>query len=214
MKPYALLVRLALCAAALGIAGCGDDGGTGADAGIDSGADTDVDTDADTDTDSDTDTDPDAGPAETCAGGQLDPASDLCWQDPMSEVFFDWQDANAYCDALELAGHEDWRLPTLDELMNLLGGCTDETPDGGADPPDGGVDPSDGGPDEPFMYHCNPCAESAACTALFGPDLGWYWSSAQDTDLTAWNANFPSGIVSTIGAYFGLGVRCVRSEGG
>ncbi len=30
-----------------------------------------------------------------------------------------WPDAVEYCENLELAGHSDWRLPTLDELQGL-----------------------------------------------------------------------------------------------
>lgn len=30
-----------------------------------------------------------------------------------------WPEAIAYCEALNLAGHADWRLPTLDELADL-----------------------------------------------------------------------------------------------
>lgn len=31
-----------------------------------------------------------------------------------------WGDADAYCRALRLDGHDDWRLPRLDELETLL----------------------------------------------------------------------------------------------
>jgi len=31
----------------------------------------------------------------------------------------DWNHSNAYCRTLEYAGFDNWRLPTLDELMNL-----------------------------------------------------------------------------------------------
>jgi hypothetical protein len=42
-----------------------------------------------------------------------------------------WSEADAYCRALRLDGHDDWRLPTLTELESLL----DPEADNGVLPP-------------------------------------------------------------------------------
>lgn len=62
-----------------------------------------------------------------CAGGKLDPATNLCWENPPSEKERTWPDAKTYCDDLDLGGHTDWRLPDIDELISLLKGCQDGT---------------------------------------------------------------------------------------
>ncbi len=48
-----------------------------------------------------------------------DPATGLMWtrKDNGSDV--DWPQATAYCSDLKLAGHRDWRLPTLEELQGI-----------------------------------------------------------------------------------------------
>jgi hypothetical protein len=48
-----------------------------------------------------------------------DPATGLMWakKDNGSNVI--WQEAMDYCRNLQLAGHSDWRLPTIDELQGI-----------------------------------------------------------------------------------------------
>lgn len=43
----------------------------------------------------------------------------LAWQARSNGQDVPWGEAEAHCDALELDGHDDWRLPTLDELMSV-----------------------------------------------------------------------------------------------
>ena len=51
---------------------------------------------------------------DTCAG--------LMWQKDRGDFSagHDWQGALHYCDALDLGGHRDWRLPNIQELQSLL----------------------------------------------------------------------------------------------
>jgi hypothetical protein len=48
-------------------------------------------------------------------------ATKLEWMNPPGTS--DVAGALAYCDALVLGGHDDWRLPTIDELRSLIRGC-------------------------------------------------------------------------------------------
>ena len=163
------------------------------------------DADADTDSDSDTDTDADA---DADADSWYDPTSGLTWQNvpagPMT-----WQDAVNYCNGLSLAGHNDWYLPRIQELISLIRGC-DQSGCGISDP--GCLDLS--------------CADGCStCSYLAGPGSGgcywdpalegpcdWYWSSssyAYDTSC-AWLVYFHSGRVSYYDKTYAIYVRCVR----
>jgi hypothetical protein len=62
-------------------------------------------------------------PLETCAGGQLDPNSGLCWEQRTTSIpYWNW-DATHFCEG-------DWRLPTVCELRTLLDGCSSTEPGG------------------------------------------------------------------------------------
>lgn len=62
-----------------------------------------------------------------------DPATGLCWEDEPVPWADDWEAAKSYCDNLNLAGNDDWRLPDISEYMDILNGnscnsspvCTD-----------------------------------------------------------------------------------------
>lgn len=53
------------------------------------------------------------------AAGQTVVIDDLEWALETNGEDIKWPEAVAFCDKLELAGHDDWRLPTLDELESL-----------------------------------------------------------------------------------------------
>lgn len=46
----------------------------------------------------------------------------LMWQDNKVTTYLkkDWQGAMQFCDTLHLAGHDDWRLPVIKELENII----------------------------------------------------------------------------------------------
>jgi hypothetical protein len=48
-----------------------------------------------------------------------DPATGLTWTKNDSRKEFTLEVATAYCQNLRLAGHRDWRLPTIDELWSI-----------------------------------------------------------------------------------------------
>ena len=50
----------------------------------------------------------------------LDYATGLMWQQSDSGDGLDWEEALDYCEDLELAGHDDWRLPNAKELHSIV----------------------------------------------------------------------------------------------
>jgi len=44
----------------------------------------------------------------------------LMWQQNTAPGSYNWQQALSYCENLTLAGHSDWRLPTINELASIV----------------------------------------------------------------------------------------------
>jgi hypothetical protein len=53
-------------------------------------------------------------------GTVTDNVTGLMWQQASPLSGYAWADAVAYCSTLTLAGHSDWRLPTLIELYSIV----------------------------------------------------------------------------------------------
>ena len=104
-----------------------------------------------------------------CDAGQFDPNTQLCWQSPGDTTSMLLGNATNYCETLGEGGHDDWRLPTVDELRSLLRGC-EETETGGA------CAVVDGSTTAVFVAEdCN------GCGYLAGPRIdGCYWDEAMD----------------------------------
>ena len=43
----------------------------------------------------------------------------LMWQDEVLNFEWTWEQANEYCRLINIAGFDDWRLPTIDELISI-----------------------------------------------------------------------------------------------
>ncbi len=54
------------------------------------------------------------------AGTARDNGTGLLWERDTLDTALGWLDALAHCEALSLAGHDDWRLPTLKETQTLI----------------------------------------------------------------------------------------------
>ncbi len=52
-------------------------------------------------------------------GTVTDDVTGLVWAQDLSDSSMSWEDANEYCESLELGGYDDWRLPTVKELWSL-----------------------------------------------------------------------------------------------
>ncbi len=53
-------------------------------------------------------------------GTITDRATGLMWMQADSGAGLDWEEALAYCERLEHAGHDDWRLPNAKELQSIV----------------------------------------------------------------------------------------------
>lgn len=207
MKPSLVSALWLLVAAGVALTACsGDDVGTNAGPMDDGGA-----------------SDPDARPtgdggacvrAAAPASCWTDPTTQLTWEVPQTPAACTWQAALDDCAALTACGHDDWRLPNIDELRTLVRGCAG-TVTGGACAAHVGSSAS---------------AYSSACwcTKLAGPGPGrcywddvfgsecgtlaqWYWSSSDVTSWpSAWAVSFFEGRVAPETKTHVQRLRCVR----
>jgi hypothetical protein len=132
-----------------------------------------------------------------CDGGRYDPRAGLCWQDPPMSEDRSWQVAIDTCEELELGGADDWRLPSIEELLTLYENC--------------GVDL-----ETETQGSCDTCGDSETCHALFGggngqDDAAPFWSSTacQLSENTAWGMDY-GGWAGIHDRGWPLRVRCVR----
>ena len=119
-------------------------------------------------------------------GAVLDEVTGLMWQrsvdvGPGEGGGFVWPAAVSHCDALSLAGFEDWRLPTRLELVSLVDFTRSEP----------AIDPV-AFPDTPTTWT-------------------WSSSLAKDPTNFAWYVNFFFGYTNTNDRVYSEQVRCVRT---
>ena len=59
-------------------------------------------------------------------GYWIDPATHLMWAAVDNGFGVSWTRAAYYCESLTLAGHKDWKLPSIDDLQHIFGGPSDD----------------------------------------------------------------------------------------
>lgn len=137
----------------------------------------------------------------TCEGGILDEANQICWENPEGEATTNgltWDDATAYCSSLTKEDLTDWRLPTLEEFMTVLGGTCEE----------------DSTRQEyrcTACTWCSDCEELNPCEKIFGVDeTSRYWTSSV-VDNQAWAPFLSDGWIQLYSFNREHSVRCVRT---
>jgi hypothetical protein len=202
--------RIAMITALLGLAlvlpACEDDDDgaatTDADTVSDSDSDSDSDADSDSDTDADSDADGDTDTGSTSAeDGIAQPDSDLIWMRCPLGGLWDGAACQWTCSWMTwpealVACPDGWRLPTLQEFIDLLGDCDADVLAGN-------------------WGYCNSCSQSPACASMFSPTTGLFWSATEhDTDdawVADWYDNAPLGNLYYSGKSGDAYVRCVRT---
>ncbi len=106
------------------------------------------------------------------------------WQDNNISAEMSWMDAIETCEALSLGGHDDWRLPNINELRTIIDRSQD--------------DPTV----SPFFVY-------VGRNVLFSS----YWSSTTDSNNadSAWVAGFWRGEIVRFEKHADMFVRCVRN---
>jgi hypothetical protein len=118
-------------------------------------------------------------------GTVTDTATGLMWQQAESDEMW-WEEAVTYCEQLELAGYDDWRLPNINELQSIVD------------------------------YNKVASEEDPAIDTNFFPNLlgNSYWSATTYTRFTdqAWLVDFFTGNYGNFGKHIKgrLLVRAVR----
>jgi hypothetical protein len=110
----------------------------------------------------------------------------LMWQqgDGQNDVYRNWQGAVDYCSALDLGGHTDWHLPTINELISLV--------DVGIAIPGPAINTT-------YFPECRSDWYWSGNTVVYNPDVGW-------------GVGFDDGNVLNPVKGATLNVRCVRGE--
>jgi len=161
----------------------------------------------------------DAGAGAACESGGSweDPGTGLEWQDGPSCDAMSCGDAVTYCDALDIGGRTDWRLPGIGELRSLVLGCAAIETGGACGVTEGCMDISCW---DLVCYGCGEHGGPGASGCYWDPELGGecatYWSSptwnAGMFDA-CWYISFDGSYLNYVDAGNEFFARCVRGPG-
>jgi hypothetical protein len=113
-------------------------------------------------------------------GTVTDTNTGLMWQQAEAGVMT-WEEALAYCETFELAGHDDWRLPNINELQSIV----------------------------EYEYN-NPSIDTALFPGT-NSGAYWSSTTYANTTGGAWTVNFDHGYVGGLDKFGGRNVRAVRA---
>ena len=152
--------------------------------------------------------------ADTARSDDVAIVDKLMWQKYAQPNRMQWEGASGYCAGLDLGGHQDWRLPSIDELRSIIRDCP-KTQSGGVC---GVTDACT------HFATCDSRACSGCARSVPSPgDCYWkgdlkgrcalFWSSTrvEDIDEYAWRVHFYPGHVRGFHTDDEAFVRCARS---
>ena len=113
-----------------------------------------------------------------------DSKTGLIWQDNSAAKYTkkDWKGALSFCNELHLAGYDDWRLPNIKELIQILS-----------------TKPRDGGMKKGFKY-------------VGASGYYWSSSADESNEEFAWMMNFKRGYEYINYKTYERHIRCVREK--
>ena len=144
-----------------------------------------------------------------------EPGTGLTWTvDPVSDMA-NRDAAVAACEAAEVDGHTDWRLPTIEEARGLYRDCPDLELGGACTVGDNCLNSTCND------ANCKTCQTASSqpsgqCKAVHEMQQGWdggpwYWTSSEAADVEQyWVFNLCQGALNVVFGGSSYGVRCVR----
>ena len=159
-------------------------------------------------------------------GTITDLTTDLMWEKGCSP-WIGWSEAVERCSGLGLAGHDDWRLPDIDELRSLISVCPQTMVGGACNVSTTCVNESECFDGACYLPACEGlgvgttgCFLDPLFTAVCmesvnpGPGCEYLWSTthpSEDGDR-AFRLDFEDAIMTTVGISSDSSARCVRDE--
>lgn len=127
----------------------------------------------------------------------------LIWSNKAQKM--NWDDAVNYCQNLNEGGHNDWRLPNINELRSLITNCPQTTLGGTCQVTTNCLILG-----KCNRKNCNGCSQNKTHSKL--GDKDWFWSSSSQAEDNgyAWYVDFDNGRISSPNKKEKGYVRCVR----
>ena len=138
--------------------------------------------------------------------------SGLLWQQTPAPDTFSWMEATVVCEESKQGGHDDWRLPTADELRSLVRACPTSEPGGSCGVTAGCVEPWCGDDCPGCTWNEGPGENGCYWPPELTGNCWAYWTSTRVGGLTeAWFVEFDSAKVAYKATDDFNQARCVRS---
>lgn len=138
-----------------------------------------------------------------------DSDSNLTWSAKAPKTML-WDDAVLYCQNLDEGGHDDWRMPNIDELRTLVRNCSGVMTGGACKVSE----------ENACLSYVSCFDTNCSCTEtsqendhyLKIDDIGILWSSSEVPEFeTVWGLQVNPSIISSCNKAVEYSVRCVRN---